>query len=135
MNPRIWLVGAALGAFLVASVPAQAGVYLTEVVRVQGTVEVRELKEGKAVGAWRPLKAGQIVGPHFLLRTGARSFAQVNFHPEGVPVPRCVDGGSLIRVDKDAKDPRIWIRIQVLRGQLSALDGRRGKSLPVAQNP
>jgi hypothetical protein len=132
MNPRVWSVAAALAAFLVASVPAQAGIYLTEVVRVHGTVEVRELKEGKAVGAWRPVKVVQIVGPHFLLRTGPRAWAHVNFHPEGVPVPRCVDGGSLIRVDRDAKDPRIWVRIHVLRGQLSAVDGRRGKSLPVA---
>lgn len=60
-----------------------------------------------------------LIGGPYLLRTGAHSYAHLhgNF--------RCVDAGSLIRIDFDSE-----ASIDVLCGQMSAVDGKRGPSLP-----
>jgi hypothetical protein len=54
-----------------------------------------------------------------LLRTGPRSYAHLlgNF--------RCLDANSLIRINHDSE-----ASIDVLRGQMSVVDGKQGKSLP-----
>jgi hypothetical protein len=102
---------------LVATSPANAGgrypMYLT---KIHGDVQIRLAKPGSR---WEKPKLGSLDGGPFLLRTGARSYAHLNGKF------RCVDSNSLIRINRDSE-----ASIDVLRGQMSAVDGKRGKSLP-----
>ncbi len=104
-----------------------------KITRVHGRVEVEPLtadvsywSEGKQVGKvgrWTPVRAGYVVGT-FLMRTG----------PRRVPAERaaahlqwrqmCLDPNSMIRVESYAD-----FGIRVLRGRISAVDGRRGPAL------
>jgi hypothetical protein len=111
------LVGIAFTTMLIAATPANAGgrypMYLSE---VHGNVEVRLDKPGSR---WQKPKLGSLDGGPYLLRTGPRSYAHLNGKF------RCVDANSLIRINRDSE-----ASIDVLRGQMSAVDGKRGKSLP-----
>ena len=102
---------------IIGTAPADAGgrspMYLT---KVHGDVQIRLDKPGSR---WHKPKLGSLDGGPFLLRTGARSYAHLN------RTFRCVDANSLIRINRDSE-----ASIDVLRGQMSAVDGKRGKSLP-----
>jgi hypothetical protein len=117
MKTRHYLLGIALVAPLIAATPADAGgrypIYIT---KIHGHVEVRLDQPGSR---WQKAKLGSLLGGTYLLRTGAHSYAylQRSF--------RCVDAGSLIRINHDSE-----ASIDVLRGQMSAVDGKRGPSLP-----
>jgi hypothetical protein len=102
---------------LIAATPASAGgrypMYLT---KVHGDVQIRLDKPGSR---WQKPKLGALDGGPYLLRTGARSYAHLN------RTFRCVDSNSVIRINLDSE-----ASIDVLRGRMSAVDGKRGKSLP-----
>lgn len=111
------LLGITFATTLVALAPAHAGgrypMYLTE---VHGDVQIRLDQPGSR---WHAPKLGALDGGPFLLRTGPHSYAHLN------RTFRCVDSESLIRINFDSE-----ASIDVLRGQMSAVDGKRGKSLP-----
>jgi hypothetical protein len=117
MKMKPSLLGIAFAATLIAATPAIAGgrypMYLSE---VHGDVEVRLDQPGSR---WQKPKLGALMGGTYLLRTGPRSYAHLNRNF------RCVDSNSLIRIHFDSE-----ASIDVLRGQMSAVDGKRGKSLP-----
>jgi hypothetical protein len=102
---------------LIVATPAHAGgrypMYISE---VHGDVQVRLDQPGSR---WQKPKLGALMGGTYLLRTGPRSYAHLN------RTFRCVDSDSLIRINFDSE-----ASIDVLRGQMSAVDGKRGKSLP-----
>jgi len=106
----------AFAALFFAAVPAEAGgrypIYIT---KVYGTVETRADVPGSH---WRKATLGDLAGGTYLLRTGPNSYAHLNGNF------RCVDSQSLIRINFDSE-----ASIDVLRGQMSAVDGKRGKSL------
>jgi hypothetical protein len=77
-----------------------------------GRVPYRRLRNG-----WQCAKPGELVGT-FLLRTGPRSWVHLN------STFGCVDSDSLIHIDSGS-DFLVTIR----RGQISAVDGKRGKRL------
>jgi len=134
MQPRFWLVGVCLVALLGAPAPTGAGgagpLALT---RISGVVEIKLLVDGGEywhqragsdrrvieslgpVGRWKRAKTGDIVGT-FLLRTGPRSWVHLDHRLW------CVDANSLVRIESYAD-----YGIEVLRGQVSRADGRRGK--------
>jgi hypothetical protein len=111
------LLGIALGITLIAVTPANAGgrgpMYVS---KIHGDVQVRLDKPGSR---WHKPKIGSLDGGQYLLRTGPHSYAHLNGKF------RCVDSNSLIRINADSE-----ASIDVLRGQMSAVDGKRGKSLP-----
>jgi hypothetical protein len=123
MESRLWLLGAALVTLLGTCGPAGAGgrgpLYVTA---VHGKVEVKDLPSNRGQVAkvrpgWRSVKPGDPL-QGVLLRTGCRSWVHLDR-------PRvCVDAGSLLRINLDTE-----ASIDVLHGQMSALDGRPGKSL------
>ncbi len=117
MKTKLPLLGIAVATTLIAAVPANAGgrypMYVTE---IHGDVQVRLNKPGSR---WQKPKLGSLDGGTYLLRTGAHSYAHLNGKF------RCVDSNSLIRINFDSE-----ASIDVLRGQMSAVDGKRGKSLP-----
>ena len=86
------------------------------ITNVHGDVQVRLDRPGSR---WQPAKLGSLDGGPYLLRTGSGSYAHLlgDF--------RCLDANSLIRINHDSE-----ASIDVLRGQMSAVDGKRGKSLP-----
>src|SRR5207249_2443652 len=106
-----------------------------EITRLRGDVEIRPLQPGCEYrrcppGArevqiepfapgrhWRKPKLGELTGS-FLVRTGARSSMRLNGNLG------CVDSNSLVRIDSGC-----GFSIKVLRGRISAVDGRRGRSL------
>jgi hypothetical protein len=117
MNIKPTLFGFAFATILIAATPAEAGGrYPIRVSHIHGDVQVRLDKPGSR---WEKAKLGSLDGGPFLLRTGPRSYA----HLQGKF--RCVDSNSLIRINRDSE-----ASIDVLRGQMSAVDGKRGKSLP-----
>ena len=102
--------------FVCATTPLKAGGrYPMYITTISGTVQVRLDQPGSR---WHNAKLGSLEGGTYLLRTGPHSYAHLlrNF--------RCVDSDSLIRINFDSE-----ASIDVLRGQMSAVDGRRGKSL------
>lgn len=111
------LLGITFATALVAFTPAYAGgrypLYLTE---IHGDVQIRLDQPGSR---WRTPKLGALEGGTYLLRTGPHSYAHLN------RTFRCVDSESLIRINFDSE-----ATIDVLRGQMSAVDGKRGKSPP-----
>ena len=109
---------AALSVFmLVAATPAHAGGrYPLYITKISGDVRIRTDEPGSR---WRKAKLGALDGGPFLLCTGRNSYA----HLHGKF--RCVDSDSLIRINRDSE-----ASIDVLRGQMSAVDGKRGRSLP-----
>jgi hypothetical protein len=110
-------LGIALAVVFMAATPASAGGrYPMDLSEVHGTVEIRLDQPGSR---WQKPKLGALMGGPYLLRTGPHSYAHLsrNF--------RCVDSNSLIRINFDSE-----ASIDVLRGQMSAVDGKRGKSLP-----
>jgi hypothetical protein len=134
MQPRFWLVGIGLAALLGAPAPTGAGGGgPLELTRISGVVEIKLLADGgeywhqragsdrrvieslRPVGRWQRAKTGYIVGT-FLLRTGPRSWVHLDDRLW------CVDANTLVRIESYAD-----YGIQVLRGQVSRADGRRGK--------
>lgn len=117
MKRKLLFFGTATAAMVFSITSASAGgrypIYLT---KVHGDVEVRLDQPGSR---WAKPKLGALDGGPFLLRTGANSYAHLNRNF------RCVDANSLIRINRDSE-----ASIDVLRGQMSAVDGKRGKSLP-----
>lgn len=117
MKTKQYLLGIVTAATLIAATPANAGgrypMYLT---KIHGDVKIRLDKPGSR---WEKPKLGALDGGPFLLRIGAHSYAHLN------KTFRCVDSNSLIRINADSE-----ASIDVLRGQMSAVDGKRGKSLP-----
>jgi hypothetical protein len=110
-------LGIAITAMLIAAAPARAGGrYPMRITELHGNVQVRLTKGGSH---WRPAKLGTLERGTYLLRTGRGSYAHLlgNF--------RCVDANSLVRINWDSE-----ASIDVLSGQMSAVDGKRGKSLP-----
>jgi hypothetical protein len=117
MKIKHYLFAIALAALLVPATPADAGGrYPMYITRIHGNVEIRLDQPGSR---WRKAKPGAQSGGPYLLRTGPKSYAHLN------RTFRCVDAGSLIRINLDTE-----ASIDVLRGQMSAVDGKRGKSLP-----
>ncbi len=115
---RVSLVLAFCLAVIAAPVGAGGGGgrYPMNITKVQGRVEVRLERAGNH---WRTAKTGSLLGGPYLLRTGSRSYAHLfgKF--------RCLDANSLIRINFDSE-----ASIDVLRGRMSAVDGRRGRRLP-----
>ena len=123
MLSRFWLIGVGLAAFLGASSPASAGGNSLAITKVRGRVEIKPLQPA---GHWSRAKPGPIVGT-YLLRTGPHSWAHLVERGGWVPCRfnrGCVDARSLVRVESSC-----GFRLDVLRGQISAVDGKRGKSL------
>jgi hypothetical protein len=132
MRFKFWLFALVLNG-LIGAFPASAGGAGPLVVsRVSGKVEVKPLDRAEywrvggnrwkrerigPVGRWRALETGGIVGT-CLVRTGPRSWMRL------AGKTWCVDPHSLVRVESGAD-----FRIVVLRGRVSAVDGKRGKSL------
>ena len=104
-------------AVLIMVAPVSAGGrYPMRITKLHGDVQVRFDQPGSR---WQPAKLGTLDGGPYLLRTGPHSYAHLNGKF------RCVDSNSLIRINADSE-----ASIDVLRGQMSAVDGKRGKSLP-----
>jgi len=117
MKIKECILGIALITPLFAATPANAGGrYPIHITRIHGDVQVRLDQRGSR---WRKAKLGTLDGGPYLLRTRPHSYA----HLQGTF--RCVDAGSLIRINYDSE-----ASIDVLRGQMSAVDGKRGPSLP-----
>jgi hypothetical protein len=123
-----------LAATLTVAVPAGAGGGgAVGIQRIHGDVQIRPLhyRTGRPTGPWRQAEKGGLLGS-FMLRTGRGSWAHVELPflvPQGgrlryVPAG-CIDPGSLVRIDSAADST-----IQVIRGQISVADGKRGGSLP-----
>ena len=117
MKTRQLILGVAFAALPMAAAPVNAGgrypVYISE---IHGDVQIRLAKQGSR---WEKPKLGALMGGPYLLRTGPHSYAHLN------DKFRCVDANSLIRINFDTE-----ASIDVRRGQMSAVDGKRGKSLP-----
>ena len=110
-------LGISFIAIFLGAAPANAGGrYPMRITAIHGDVQVRLAKPGTR---WQNAGLGDLEGGTYLLRTGPRSYAHLlgDF--------RCVDANSLIRINHDSE-----ASIDVLRGQMSAVDGKRGKSLP-----
>jgi hypothetical protein len=117
MKIKLYMLRIAFTALFIAAAPAHAGGrYPMYVTTVHGDVQIRSAEPGSR---WQKAKPGVLSGGPYLLRTGPRSYA----HLSGKF--RCVDSGSLIRINFDSE-----ASIEVLSGQMSAVDGKRGKSLP-----
>ena len=122
MRSSYWLVVVGLVTLLGAPSPSSAGGNVVRITAIRGRVEIKPLEGG---GSWRRAELGELQGT-FLLRTGPRSWAHLQ--EAGAWRPRrldrgCVDANSLLRVGS-------WgcgFQIEVLRGRISAVDGRRGK--------
>jgi hypothetical protein len=112
------VIGIILAALLVitATRAHAGGRYPMVITEVRGEVQIRLNEPGSR---WHKARLGVLDGGPWLLRTGPHSFAHLlrNF--------RCVDANSLIRINFDSE-----ASIDVLRGQMSAVDGKRGPSLP-----
>jgi hypothetical protein len=116
MKTKLCTLGFAIAAMLMVVTPTNAGGrYPMRITKVHGDVQVRLAVNGSR---WQPAKLGTLEGVTYLLRTGPRSYAHLlgDF--------RCVDANSLLRINYDSE-----ASIDVLRGQMSAVDGKRGKSL------
>ena len=123
MQSRLWLVGVGVGVLMGAACRARAGGNSVAIARIHGKLGIRSIQPG---GPWRRAKPGILTGT-YLLRTGPCSWAHLE--ERGGWLPRrfnrgCVDARSLLRVESSC-----GFHIQVLRGQISAVDGRRGESL------
>ena len=117
MNTKRYLFGIAFTAMLMAAIPAHAGGrYPLSLSEIHGDVQVRLDRPGSR---WKKPKLGALMGATYLLRTGPHSYAHLS------ETFRCVDSNSLIRINFDSE-----ASIDVLRGQMSAVDGKRGPSLP-----
>ena len=117
MKTTFSLLGIASAVLLMAAPPAKAGGrYPMYVTKIHGSVQVRLAKPGSR---WQDAKLGTLEGGTYLLRTGPHSYAHLNGKF------RCVDSDSLIRIEWDSE-----ASIDVLRGQMSAVDAKRGKSMP-----
>ena len=117
MNTTQFTFEIVLVATMFAATPANGGGrYPMYITKINGDVQVRLEESGSR---WKKAKLGMLTGGPYLLRTGRNSYAHLggNF--------RCVDAESLIRINFDSE-----ASIDVLRGQMSAVDGKRGKSLP-----
>jgi hypothetical protein len=116
MNIKPCILGLATAALFLTALPGKAGgrspLYLT---KIHGDVQVRLEKPDSR---WKKAKLGSLDGGPYLLRTGSKSYVHLGKF-------RCVDDDSLIRINRDSE-----ASIDVLRGQMSAVDGKRGKSLP-----
>ncbi len=116
MKTRQLMFGLSFAALLTAARPVNAGGrYPMHISEIHGDVQIRLDKRGSR---WEKPKLGAVMGGPFLLRTGPHSYAHLNGKF------RCVDANSLIRINLDSE-----ASIDVLRGQMSAVDGKRGKSL------
>jgi hypothetical protein len=117
MRIKLHMLRIAFTALFIAATPTHAGGrYPMYITRIHGDVQIRSAEPG---GRWQKAKLGMLLGGPYLLRTGPHSYA----HLSGKF--RCVDSGSLIRIHFDSE-----ASIEVLRGQMSAVDGKRGRSLP-----
>jgi hypothetical protein len=106
-------------AVLAAPVRAGGGRYPLWITKIHGRVEIRSDKPGSK---WHAVKPGALwfhdnETKYYLLRTSSHSY--VHFSKV-----RCLDSHSLIRINWDTESS-----IDVLRGQMSAVDGKRGPSL------
>ena len=116
MTTRRLFAGIVLtGLFLASAAQAGGGRYPMRLTKIHGDVQVRLDKPGSR---WQKAKLGELMGGPWLLRTGKHSYA----HLFNI---RCVDSRSIVRIEWDSE-----ASITVVKGQMSAVDGRRGKSLP-----
>jgi hypothetical protein len=154
MRSRRWVfsAGVSRAAVLItlslAANPVSAGGNFVVITAIHGRVEMKPLRPG---AHWMRAKPG-LLGGAYLLRTGPRSWVHLAARGDGsvraagktAPLHAwaqraqraargenpgdlefgCVDGGSLIRVVSTGT-----LKVEVLRGQVSAVDGRRGRSL------
>ena len=142
---------AALVTLSLAANPVSAGGNFVVITAIHGWVEMKPLRPG---ARWMRAKPG-VLGGAYLLRTGPRSWVHLAARGDGSvraagqtePLAYrawarraqraargeanledlefgCVDGGSLIRVLSTGT-----LKVEVLRGQVSAVDGRRGRGL------
>lgn len=115
------VVFALVGISIAVSLPVTAGkrgggrypMYLS---KIYGRVEIKVEKPGSR---WQPAKRGDLLGGPYLLRTGSHSYVHL-YHKF-----RCVDANSLIRINFDSE-----ASINVLKGRMSAVDGKHGPALP-----
>ena len=126
MRSRCLLLGAGVAALLGLPAPTSAGGPGVGIVSIHGTVEIKSLDRG---GRWRRVKRGELQGTYTncLLRTGPRSWVHLrDFEAPNSPSSNvgCVDANSLVRIRSNC-----GYRIEVLKGQVSAVDGKQGKSL------
>ena len=126
MAPKGWLVGLALAAVLAIPSSTSAGGPGVGIVKMRGTVQIKSLSPG---GKWRPAQRGELYGQYTrcLLRTGPRSWV----HLRDFNTPRsargnvaCVEANSVVRIYSNC-----GYRVELQQGRMSAIDGRRGKSL------
>jgi hypothetical protein len=115
--PGLLVAGIAL-VLLLWPAPAvlAGGRYPLSLTELHGDVQVRRELPGTA---WQKAKLGPLEHGTYLVRTGPRAYAHISGKF------RCLDADSLIRINLDSE-----ASIDVLRGQISAVDGKRGKSLP-----
>lgn len=131
MRSRLCLVGLGLVALCGAPSPLHAGRPGVGLAGIRGTVEIRSLAPGSP---WRRAKPGELLGT-YLLRTGPRS--SVHLQQYAVEVYRkrrpwgasprsvaCVDSNSVVRIQSNC-----GYQVQLLRGRISAADGKPGKSI------
>lgn len=126
MPSRFWLLAAGVAALLGLPSPTSAGGPGVGIVKMHGTVEIKSLVRG---GQWRRAKRGELYGDYTncLLRTGPRSWVHLrDFEAPKSPGSNvgCVDANSLVAIRSNC-----GYRIEVLQGQVSAVDGKQGKRL------
>ena len=106
---------AALALLAGAGAASAGGAGPLKITALHGLVEIKSLEKPDA--RWERARPGPL-GGRLLLRTGSRSWA----HLDGKRW--CLDPDSLLLIDSAAD---YWI--EVLRGRVSAADGRRGKRI------
>jgi hypothetical protein len=117
MKTKLCVLGVVVAVLFLAALPTSAGGrYPMRITKIHGDVQVRIVKPGSR---WEKATVGMLEGGPYLLRTGSNSYVHL------FDKFRCVDHDSLIRINHDSE-----ASIDVLRGQMSAVDGKRGKSLP-----
>lgn len=134
MLSRFLLIAVCAAPLAALPSPASAGGPGAEVVRVHGKVWIKPLMRRceyyrpagggrmraepiRGIGRWRRMKTGELSGV-FMIRTGARSWIHLGARAA------CIDANSLITIQSNC-----GYQITVLRGRVTAVDGRAGKSL------
>jgi hypothetical protein len=132
MQSRFFPASIALAAVIGAGPASAGGGGPLVISRVSGRAEIKPLDRAEywrdggqrwkkepigPRGRWRPVETGGIVGT-CLLRTGPRSSVHL------VGKEWCVDPNSLIRIESGSD-----FRVVVLRGRVSAVDGKRGRGV------
>jgi hypothetical protein len=122
MKPRSWLIGLGLATVLAGAAATEAGGPGMGLSMLHGTVEIKPV----GAGEWQRAQPGELLGT-YLVRTGPRSWAHLRDYAaedKAQAMVGCLDANSLVRVRSSC-----GFDIEVLRGRISAIDGRPGKAL------